>query len=576
MRVWSKVLCGVDCRQYHLLNQTCNTIYRSAQCRVRLCSTLLESSVETALDEMELFRQSHVNYFDEKNLEPLPTHERIDFVLRSIEKWYFEKRASERLSLNEPWMWYSKARSMRRSFIFHHGPTNSGKTHDALNALSAAKSGVYCAPLKALATQVFHSIQKRGVACDLLIGDERRFGGSAEHVSCTVEMTPLDYQVDVGVIDEIQLIGDRDRGWAWTRALFGLPAAEIHLCGESRALPLVKKLLSQTGELRRLQCVEHKRLVPLSLAPSLDNQLSCLESGDCLVCFSKRGVLENYDRLKAMPNICPYVVYGALPFRVRERQIQAFNDGVTSKSGVKHILVSTDAIAYGLNMNIRRVVLTTVRKYDGRSTVEIPHAAALQIIGRAGRFGHAFSTEGFATTLNSRDFWFLKKCMEQPVLDVAAAGVLPTADIIMLYARLLEHRGHATDRLHPLLVSLLEEVRIPNFLFLCDVTRSLMRVAKCIDGVQGLILRDKVVFSFVPLSDNSQATMELMLQYASYHARGEKVPLHLDQHSSDPEWIYKMCEAYCWLGWRFRQTFCAVPEGEALKDAVARKIGDSF
>ncbi|EPY15892.1 hypothetical protein STCU_11692 [Strigomonas culicis] len=63
------------------------------------------------------------------------------------------------------------------------------------------------------------------VPCDLLIGDERRFAGGAEHVSCTVEMTPIDTPVDVAVIDEVQMIADPERGWAWTRALLGLPGA---------------------------------------------------------------------------------------------------------------------------------------------------------------------------------------------------------------------------------------------------------------------------------------------------------------------------------------------------------------
>ncbi|CUG93740.1 RNA helicase, putative [Bodo saltans] len=566
---------GSSCRCFHLLNATCNTIYRSAQCRSRLSTTLLENSIESALDEMELFRQTHVHTFDDRKLQPLAAHERIDVVMKAIEEWYLDTRASDRLSLSEPWLWYSKARSMRRSFVFHYGPTNSGKTHDALDALVSAKNGVYCAPLKALATQVFYNIQNRGVSCDLLIGDERKFGGSAEHVSCTVEMTPLDFQVDIGVIDEVQLIGDRDRGWAWTRALLGLPARQIHLCGEARALPLIKKLLSLTGEIKRLQCVEHKRLVPLVLTPSLDSQLSRLDNGDCVVCFSKKAVLDNYHRLKTIPDVYPHVVYGALPFRVRERQGQAFNDGVMSSSGKKHVLISTDAIAYGLNMNIRRVILTTVRKFDGRSTVEIPHATTLQIIGRAGRFGHAFSTKGFATTLHSKDYWFLKRCIDQPVDDLTTAGVLPTADIIILYARLLERRGHPVEGLHSLLTSLLQEMKLPGLLFLCDLTRSLMRTAECLDTVEGLTLPDKVVFSFVPLSDNSHATMQLLRQYATHHARGEKVPLHLDR-ASDHEWVYKMCEAYCWLGWRFRQTFCFIAEGEMLKDTVSRSIGDSI
>lgn len=563
-------------RHHSCLNYTCHIIYRSAQCRARLCTALLQNSVEHALDELEWFRQSvHKNDEYNRRIQQLSPEFRIDAVLSDIEKWYFGGRAKERLSLSEPWLWYAKARSMRRHFVFHHGPTNSGKTYRSLDALAAAPSGVYCAPLKALATQVFHDMQNRGIPCDLLIGDERKFGGNAEHVACTVEMTPIDLQIDVGVIDEVQLIGDRDRGWAWTRSLLGLPAKEIHLCGEPRALPLIKKLLNLTGELPRLRCVEHRRLVPLALSTPLQGQLSRVENGDCLVCFSKKSVVESYNRLKSLPGVCPHLVYGALPFRVRERQSEAFNNGVVSGAQEKHVLVATDAIAYGLNMNIRRVVLTGVRKFDGQRMVELPHATTLQIIGRAGRFAQAFSQQGFATTMHARDFEHLQRCFEQPLQSLPSAGILPTVEIVLLQAKILELQGQI-EGLHSILTSLLSAMRTSSNFFVCDMTRTLLRVAGAVDSVAGLTLRDKVIFSFVPLSDSSERTLEMLRKYASHHAKGERVPLYVNEATPDHEWVYKMCETYCWLGWRFRQTFCHTSDGEALKEFVSRVIGDSI
>lgn len=535
--------------------------------------------MENALDELEWFRQCHsISSTAQQKLQVLPVVDRIECVLKELENWYFDVRAQERVSLCEPWLWYTRARTMRRNFVFHVGPTNSGKTHVALEALTSAKSGVYCAPLKALATQVFHNIKKCGVPCDLLIGDERRFGGSAEHVSCTVEMTPIDLQVDVGVIDEIQLIGDRDRGWAWTRALLGLPAAEIHLCGEARSLELVKTLLSYTGEIRRLRCVNHNRLVPLSLCQHLDGHLKNVENGDCLVSFSKKSVVDTYQRLKLIPSVFPYLVYGALPFSVRERQSQAFNDGVKrgKHANEKHVLVSTDAIAYGLNMNIRRIVLTTMRKFDGHSTKDLPHSTALQIVGRAGRFGQEFSKHGYATTLYERDFHRLDQCFKLPLENITTAGVLPTLEIVLLQAALLRRRGEKVDSLKSVLASLTGAIRTSPTFMLCDMSRSLMRVAECVDNVEGLSLRDKVIFSFVPMSDMTVNATDLLCKYASHHARGDRVPLYLDEmdrRGSNLEWMYRMCEVYCWLGWRFRNTFCNVEQGQLLKELLARDIG---
>ena len=112
-----------------------------------------------------------------------------------------------------------------RKIIFHSGPTNSGKTHHALERFLSAKSGVYCGPLKLLAVEVFQKANNRGTVCDLVTGEERRTmrpdGEPANHISCTVEMTNVNQACEVAVIDEIQMTKDYQRGWAWTRALIG-------------------------------------------------------------------------------------------------------------------------------------------------------------------------------------------------------------------------------------------------------------------------------------------------------------------------------------------------------------------
>ena len=125
-----------------------------------------------------------------------------------------------------------------------------------------AKSGVYCGPLKLLAVEVFNKANKRGTPCDLVTGEERKKAAGEEldqdepasHVSCTVEMSNVNQNYEVAVIDEIQMVKDYQRGWAWTRALLGLPAEEIHVCGEAAAIDLVKEI----GQL-----VSHERILLL-------------------------------------------------------------------------------------------------------------------------------------------------------------------------------------------------------------------------------------------------------------------------------------------------------------------------
>ena len=111
--------------------------------------------------------------------------------------------------LTDPPNWYPDARAMNRKIIFHSGPTNSGKTYHALERFLTAESGIYCGPLKLLAVEVFNKSKARGIPCDLVTGEERRFGRDddepSDHVACTVEMANMGQTYDVCVIDEIQV-----------------------------------------------------------------------------------------------------------------------------------------------------------------------------------------------------------------------------------------------------------------------------------------------------------------------------------------------------------------------------------
>ena len=102
--------------------------------------------------------------------------------------------------------------------------------------------------LRLLALEVYESLNLDGTPCSLLTGQERRQAPFAGHVSCTVEMLGVEERVDCAVIDEIQLIGDEFRGASWTRAVLGVPAAHVHLCGDPSAVPVVAALCAITGD----------------------------------------------------------------------------------------------------------------------------------------------------------------------------------------------------------------------------------------------------------------------------------------------------------------------------------------
>lgn len=116
--------------------------------------------------------------------------------------------------LTLPHNWYPEARTITRRIVFHAGPTNSGKTYQAMERFLSSKSGVYCGPLKLLATEVYHKTNDAGVNCDLVTGEERRINDGinpANHVACTIEMLNTMNKYEVAIIDEIQMLRDPQR-----------------------------------------------------------------------------------------------------------------------------------------------------------------------------------------------------------------------------------------------------------------------------------------------------------------------------------------------------------------------------
>ncbi|MBQ8062901.1 MAG: hypothetical protein IJ230_03080, partial [Clostridia bacterium] len=138
---------------------------------------------------------------------------------------------------------YPLARRMDRHFIIHAGPTNSGKTYQAIEALKRAETGVYLGPLRLLAYEQFEKLNLDLCPCNLLTGEETINVPGAKHQASTVEMLDLSKIYDCAVIDEAQMITDKDRGGAWTTAVLGVCAEEVHLCCALNAVELLCNLI---------------------------------------------------------------------------------------------------------------------------------------------------------------------------------------------------------------------------------------------------------------------------------------------------------------------------------------------
>lgn len=282
---------------------------------------------------------------------------------------------------------YPMARMMERRFVIHVGGTNTGKTYQSLNRLAEAQSGVYLAPLRLLALEVQESMLARGVNCSMLTGEEEDIRPGATHIASTVEKLDPYRHYEVAVVDECQMISDSARGFAWTRAILGCCADELHLCTAPEGVDILVRLIESCGE--AYEVISHTRMADLTLMDK-SVTLSDAQQGDAFIAFSKRRVLQLAEQLRQM-GVQPSVIYGALPYATRKMQMERFLRGESK------VLVATDAIGMGLNLPIRRIIFTRDRKFDGQHNRFLYPAEIRQIGGRAGRFG--VYDEGIVTAL---------------------------------------------------------------------------------------------------------------------------------------------------------------------------------
>ncbi|XP_038150558.1 ATP-dependent RNA helicase SUPV3L1, mitochondrial [Cyprinodon tularosa] len=480
--------------------------------------------------------------------------------------------------LRVPANWYPEARAIQRKVVFHAGPTNSGKTYHAIQRYLAAKSGVYCGPLKLLAHEIFEKSNGAGVPCDLVTGEERTFvepeGRAAGHVACTIEMCSVNTPYEVAVIDEIQMIRDPSRGWAWTRALLGLCAEEIHVCGEAAAVDFIRELMYTTGE--EVEVHTYQRLTPFSILDQAVESLDNLRPGDCIVCFSKNDIYSLSRQIEARGQECA-VIYGSLPPGTKLSQAKKFND----PSDPCKILVATDAIGMGLNLSIKRIIFNSLVKPNinekGEKQMEtISTSQALQIAGRAGRFSSKFK-EGEVTTMHRDDLPVLKEILSHSVDPIETAGLHPTAEQIEMFAY---HLPDATlSNLVDIFVSLSQ---VDGMYFVCNID-DFKFLADMIQHIP-LNLRSRYVFCTAPINKKQPFVCTSFLKFARQFSRDE--PLTFDwvcRHISWPlaapknikdlvhlEAVHDVLDLYLWLSYRFMDMF---PD-TALIRGIQRELDD--
>lgn len=312
---------------------------------------------------------------------------------------------------SRPELEFPEVLEMRRHFVLHIGPTNSGKTFQALERLKEAGTGVYLGPLRLLALEVYERMMEYGVPCTMLTGQECIAEPDSRITASTVEMADFEKIYDVAVIDEAQMTADSERGHCWTRAILGLQAREIHICMSPIAEEVVEHLISLCGDDYEIHRYERKTALVCE-----DTSFSFPEDvqpGDALVVFSKKSVLDVAGRLEEK-GIPASVIYGSLPPEIRRRQMQLFTSGQTK------VVVATDAIGMGLNLPVRRIVFIETEKFDGRGRRGLTVQEIKQIAGRSGRFG-IYDT-GYVNAMGEESLEYVRErydAKEDPVTKVS-------------------------------------------------------------------------------------------------------------------------------------------------------------
>ncbi|WP_419816769.1 helicase-related protein [Glacieibacterium sp.] len=263
---------------------------------------------------------------------------------------------------------------LRASVTAVLGPTNTGKTHLAVERMCGHASGMIGFPLRLLAREVYDRVVaiKGEAQVALITGEEKIVPATARYFLCTAESMPDDREVAFVAIDEGQVGADPERGHVFTgRMLHSRGYAETMILGSETLRPLIKRLLPDA------EIVTRPRFSTLSYAPP--KKLSRLPKRTVIVAFTAAEVYALAEMLRRHKGGAA-VVMGSLSPRTRNAQVAMF------QSGEVDYLVATDAIGMGLNMDIAHVAFASLGKFDGKRHRRLTTSEMAQIAGRAGRY----------------------------------------------------------------------------------------------------------------------------------------------------------------------------------------------
>ena len=282
-------------------------------------------------------------------------------------------------------------RSSSKKIIALLGPTNTGKTHDAIEKMLEFESGVFGLPLRLLAREVYEKCVKK-IGADkvaLITGEEKIIPNSANYFICTVESMPKDKVVEFVAVDEIQMCADKERGHIFTdRLLYSRGEKLTMFLGSQVMRSIIQNLV------REVEFLKKERFSKLSYSGY--KKISRLDRKTAIIAFSIEEVYAIAELVRRQKGGAA-VIMGSLSPKTRNSQVELY------QSGDVDYLVATDAIGMGLNMDIDEIYFSNLKKFDGKKTRRLNLVEMSQIAGRAGRYKNngSFGTTGDCETLNS-------------------------------------------------------------------------------------------------------------------------------------------------------------------------------
>ena len=254
------------------------------------------------------------------------------------------------------------------------GPTNTGKTYQAIETMLSFQSGMIGFPLRLLAREVYdkviQKIDKNKVA--LITGEEKIIPSNAKYYLCTVESMPVDKNLEFAAVDEIQMCTDHERGHIFTDRLLNLRGEKSTMFMGSNSIKIILEKLDS-----EIEYINKNRLSKLSFIGH--KKISRIERKTAIIAFSSEDIYAIAELIRRQKGGSA-IVMGSLSPKTRNSQVQLY------QSGDVDYLVATDAIGMGINMDLDNVYFSNLRKYDGRKLRRLHLAEIGQIAGRAGRY----------------------------------------------------------------------------------------------------------------------------------------------------------------------------------------------